>query len=264
MEKEIRYYSDEVHDDFANTAINTRRIDGKFKYYTRNPLVAIRRFIVYRCIVFPIIVLYNKVIRRVTYKNKKCMKGYKKQSCFIYGNHTMFMVDAFNPSYLSCPRRAEVVVNEDTVSIPGIRWLVMDLGAMPIPSDIHMMGKFADAIDHAVRKKSWIAIYPEAHIWPYYTGVRNFPAVSFRYPVKYKTPVFTYTVTYSRRKHFKKPKITVYVDGPFFPDEQLPAKQAAQQLRDQAYAAMKARCDEHSAYSYKYEYVYKEKGEDAR
>lgn len=257
MEQEIRFYSDEVHDDFANTKINTRRLDEKFKYYTRNILVNVRRFIVYRIIVYPIIWTYNKLIRRVTYKNKKCMKGYKRKACFIYGNHTSFISDAFNPAYISFPRRADIVVNEDSTSIKGFRWLIMDLGAMPIPSDIHMMNKFNDAMANSVKKRHWIAIYPEAHIWPYYSGIRNFPAVSFRYPVKFDTPVFSYTMTYKKRKHLNKPKVTVYIDGPFFPDKTLPQKQAVQKLRNEVYSAMKARTEEFSTYDYKYLYVYK-------
>lgn len=257
MEQEIRYYSDQLHDDFADTKIKTKRLDGSFKYYTRNVLVAIRRFIVYRIIVTPIVFIYNKLVRRITYKNKSCMRGYKNRPCFIYGNHTAFLCDAFNPSYLSFPRPAQVMVNEDTTSLTGLRWLVMDLGALPIPSDIHMMPRFADAIEHWIRKKYWVAIYPEAHIWPYYSGLRSFPAVSFRYPVKFDTPVFSYTMTYKKRRRSDKPKITVYVDGPFFPDKALPQKQAVQKLRDEVYSAMKARVEEFSTYDYKYLYVYK-------
>lgn len=257
MEQEIKYYSDEVRDDFAGTNINTKRLDAKFKYYTRNPLVALRKFFIYRCLVTPIVFIYNKFIRRITYKNKKCLKGYKNRGCFIYGNHTAFVCDAFNPTYIAFPRRADVVVNEDSTSIKGLRWLLMDLGALPIPSDIHLISKFTQAMERAIGRKHWVAIYPEAHIWPYYSGVRNFPAVSFRYPVKLNAPVFSYTMTYKKRKYSDKPKITVYIDGPFLPDASLPQKQAVAKLRDEVYSAMKARSDEFSTYDYKYKYVYR-------
>lgn len=263
MEQEIRYYSDEAHDDFANTHIKTKQLNPDFKYYTSNPLIRLRKFVIYRCIITPIVFLYVKVIRRVSYRNKKCMKGYKKRGCFIYGNHTAFACDAFNPTCLAYPRWADVVVNEDSTSIKGCRWLLMDLGALPIPSNIHMMNKFTDAISHAIEKKHWVAIYPEAHIWPYYSGVRNFPAVSFRYPVKLDAPVFAYTMTYKKRKHSDRPKITVYVDGPFLPDKSLPQKQAIAKLRDEVYSAMKARTDEFSTYDYKYKYVYRPEEEGA-
>ncbi len=251
------YYSDEVHEDFARTHINPRPLKSNFKYHTRNPLVRARTFFIYRIIATPVVHLWMRVIRGVRYVNKKCMKGYKNRGCFIYGNHTGFVTDAFNPTVLAFPRPAKTMVMEDATSIKGLRWLLMDLGALPIPSDIHLMGAFNAEIERSISKKNWVAIYPEAHIWPYYTGVRNFPAVSFRYPVKLGAPVFSYTVTFSKSKFFKCPKITVYVDGPFLPDTSLPLKQAQHKLRDEVYSAMKTRADEHSTYKYKYDYVYR-------
>jgi 1-acyl-sn-glycerol-3-phosphate acyltransferase len=263
MDKIVRTYSDEVKDDFADTNIKTVPLPQNFKYYSNNIFLKIRKLLVYRCLVTPVTWIYNKLIKHISYKNKKCMKGYKKRSCFMYGNHTAYVCDAFNPTYIAYPRWADVVVNEDTTSIKGIRWLVMDLGALPIPSDLHKMAQFNDAMAHAVEHKHWVAIYPEAHIWPYYTGIRSFPAVSFRYPVKFNCPVFAYTMTFQKRKHSDKPKITVYVDGPFIPDANLPQKQAAQKLRDEVFAAMKDRCDKYSTYEYKYQYVYVPKEESA-
>ena len=147
MEREIRYYTDEVHDDFAGTHIAPRPLTKKFKYHTRNPLVAVRRFIMYRLVATPVIYFYSAFIRRIKYVNKKCMKGYRRRGCFLYGNHTSFLCDAFNPTRLSFPRPAKVIVGEDATSIRGIRWLLMDLGALPIPSDIHLMGAFTGEIE---------------------------------------------------------------------------------------------------------------------
>lgn len=261
MELQKRYYTDEVHDDFAETHIEAKPLTKDFKYHSMNPLIVLRRFVIYRLIATPVVFLWMKVFRRVKYVNKKCTKGYKKQGCFIYGNHTGFVTDAFNPTVLAFPCAAKVMVTEDTTSIKGLRWLLVDAGALPIPSDLHLMTAFNAEIERVISKKSWVAIYPEAHIWPYYTGIRNFPAVSFRYPVRLGVPVFSYTVTFSKGKIFKLPKITVYVDGPFLPDKSLPLKQAQQKLRDEVYAAMKARADEFSTYKYKYDYIYRPKDE---
>ncbi len=256
MELIKRYYSDELHDDFAETHIDTRPLPENFKYHSANPLVAIRRFIVYRLIATPAVFLYMKVLRGVKYVNKKCLKECRDRGCFFYGNHTAFACDAFNPTALAFPRAAKVMVNEDSTSIRGIRWLLMDAGALPIPSGLHLMPAFNGEIERAISKKNCVAIYPEAHIWPYYTGVRAFPAVSFRYPAKLGAPVYSYTMTYRKRRFFKKPGITVYVDGPFYPDASLPLKQAQRKLRDEVYCAMKARADEYSVYKYKYDYIY--------
>ena len=262
MELQKRYYSDEVHDDFAETHIKTQPLPKGFKFHSMNPFVVVRRFIVYRLIATPVVLLWMRVLRGVKYVKKKCTKGYKKQGCFIYGNHTGFVTDAFNPTVLAFPRPAKVMVSEDSTSIKGLRWLLMDAGALPIPSGLHLMPAFNGEIERAISKRNWVAIYPEAHIWPYYTGVRAFPAVSFRYPVRLNAPVFSYTVTFSKSKFFKHPKITVYIDGPFLPDKTLPLKQAQQKLRDEVYSAIKARTDEFSTYKYKYDYIYRPKEEN--
>ena len=98
--------------------------------------------------------------------------------------------------------------------------------------------KFNQAIEHILSKDNPILIYPEAHLWPYYTKIRPFDNKSFRYPVNLNKPVFTFTTTYHKRKHSKKPKIVIYVDGPFYPDRSLDKKSAMQKLRDEVYQKM--------------------------
>ena len=114
------------------------------------------------------------------------------------------------------------------------------LGALPVPCDVSGMKKFMKAVDHYHQKYN-ITIYPEAHIWPYYTGIRDFPAMSFRYPVELNAPCFAMTNTYQKRKHGRNPKIVTYLDGPFYPNMDLPPKERAQELRDRVYAKMKER-----------------------
>lgn len=51
-------------------------------------------------------------------------------------------------------------------------------------------------------------------------------------------PVFCLTNTYQRRGKSHIPQIVTYLDGPFYPDAELPAKLQKTQLRDQVYEAM--------------------------
>ena len=84
-------------------------------------------------------------------------------------------------------------------------------------------------------------IYPEAHIWPYFIGIRNFPETAFRYPTYCNAPCYALTNTYQRRKWRKTPRLVTYLDGPFYPDQTLPPKRAAHALRNQIYDTMKKR-----------------------
>ena len=99
--------------------------------------------------------------------------------------------------------------------------------------------KFMDVIeDRIVRKKQSITIYPEAHIWPYYTGIRNFKVVSFSYPVKFNRPAFCVTNTYQKIGKSSKIRMISYIDGPFYPDNNLNKKEAQNKLRDIIYEKM--------------------------
>ena len=121
-------------------------------------------------------------------------------------------------------------------AVIGALWCVC--GALPLPDDRGAMKHFLEALTWHTDCGDCIMIYPEAHIWPFYTGIRPFPDTSFRYPVQQKLPVFCLTNTYQRRGKSHIPQIVTYLDGPFYPDAELPAKLQKTQLRDQVYEAM--------------------------
>ena len=114
------------------------------------------------------------------------------------------------------------------------------LGAIPIPNKKDGMRNFLEAIKYHVEKKHSITIYPEAHIWPYYTKIRPFKAVSFKYPVELKKPVYCMTNTYQSFKSFGKDKVKIvtYIDGPFYADDSLKIREQKQKLRDMVYDCM--------------------------
>ena len=111
------------------------------------------------------------------------------------------------------------------------------LGAIPIPSNKQAMKNFLETIRKHIEKNHSITIYPEAHIWPYYTKIRPFKDVSFKYPIQLETPTFCITNTY--QKYGKnKIKIVTYIDGPFFPNKELTKKEQQKELRDTVYNYM--------------------------
>lgn len=70
---------------------------------------------------------------------------------FLYGNHTNTLADAFIPTLLAFPRRANIVTAADTVSIPGVRNIVQMLGAVPLADTIDGTRQFLAAIHPAAR-----------------------------------------------------------------------------------------------------------------
>lgn len=175
---------------------------------------------------------------------KERLKENSNRGYFIYANHTQPFADTFIPSLANYPKRNFLIVNPENVSMPGMRTLVEMLGAIPIPCDTGGMRNFLKAVEDKIRRGYSVTIYPEAHIWPYYIGIRPFRAVSFRYPVKLDCPVYALTNTYHRRGKTDKADIVTYVDGPFYPDPALNPRERRQKLRDQVYDCMKARSAE--------------------
>ena len=123
-----------------------------------------------------------------------------------------------------------------------LRNIVQMLGAIPIPTKKKAMKNFLEIINTKIKKGYSVTIFPEAHIWPYYTKIRCFKDVSFKYPVELNVPAFCVTNTYqSYGKNNDKIQIVTYVDGPFFPNEDLPIKERKQDLRNRVYEQMVAR-----------------------
>lgn len=240
-DKKVVYYSDPLNDDFADTDIKTQHIPVDFCYVHKSVIWKILSFIVYYIVALPLVWLMAKLILGLKFQNRKVIKQFRGQGFFLYGNHTQ-PLDAYVPPLAAFPKRSYTLANPDAVSIPFIKNLVMMLGALPIPSEIMGFKMFVDAINTRCAQNACIAVFPEAHIWPYYTGVRPFHDSSFRYPVKAKAPVVAMVTTYRKRKGLfeftKRPGMTVTFSPVFYPDKTLTAKQAQAKLRNQAFEFM--------------------------
>lgn len=249
------YYSDELNDDFANNNIKQVKLEDDFKYINNNIFYKIITFIFYRLIVTPLVWCYVKIKYHQKFINKKALRKVKG-SYFLYGNHTNGDLDAFVPSLLTFPKKSYIIVNPDATSIKGIRTIVMMLGAIPLPNGMKLYRKYLEAISSRIsNKNNVVVIYPEAHIWPYYTDVRDFNKASLSYPVENNKPVFCFTNIYKKRKLFKRPKVRTYIDGPFYPDNTLTKKENINMLKEKAYNAMKGHVLDNPKYVYKYDYI---------
>ena len=237
--RKVIYYEDELHDEFSTAKITPRRIDENYQYIHKNPLWNLASFLLQNIFSMPIKVLYSKIKFRIQYVGKEKLKLYKKEGYFIYVNHTQPFADTFIPSVGNYPKRNFFIVNPENISMKGLETIVEMLGAIPVPGNKAAMKNFLDVIEEKIKKKSSITIYPEAHIWPYYTKIRPFSDVSFKYPVQLETPSFCMTNTYQASgKNKDKVKIVSYIDGPFFADSGLNKKQAQKNLRDKIYDCM--------------------------
>ena len=234
------YYSSE--DDevvaFKNKPI---KIDENYKYIHKNFFYKLLSWISYRLFATPYAFIKFKLIDHVKFHNAKILKKFKKGGYFVYANHTNQYCDGFCPALICFPKKPHIIVNSSNISIPILGKFTRMWGALPIPNTMQANKNFTNAIENVLKKHNPIVIYPEAHLWPYYTKIRNFSAVSFHYPIKYNKPVFTFTTVYKKKKNNKKPKIEIYVDGPFYVNDKLPQKDAQTALRNVVHNKLKER-----------------------
>ncbi len=235
--RKVIYYENELTDEFSTAQIVPKKIDGSYCYCYDSAFKKFTRFFWYRVVATPIAYAYTKLAfhHRVVGREKlsACKTGY-----FLYGNHTQDIADAFVPTMLSFPRDVYVIVHPNNVSMPVLGKITPSLGALPLPDDLDASRNFMKAVERRVGENNAVVIYPEAHIWPYYTKIRPFPDKSFHYPIRYGVPVFCFTNTYQKRRGSAKPQMVTYIDGPFYPREDLNLRQQKKDLRDRVYACM--------------------------
>ncbi len=165
-------------------------------------------------IALPLTTLYLKLVNQTKWVNRKALRQIKG-GFFLYGNHTHWS-DAFLPHAAAATKKTYIIAGPDAVSIRGIRNIVQMLGAIPIPTEASALRLFFNAVKQRSAEGSCIAVYPEAHIWPYYTGIRPFPATSFAYPAEFGVPVVAMVTVYRERKAGRKPARTVIFSDPIY------------------------------------------------
>lgn len=239
--QKVVYYSDPLNDDFAGTNIKKKPFPKKYKYIHRhNVFWSVLSFTLYYFIAFPILWLVGKIGYGVKVKGKKNLRILFRRGVFFYGNHTQIADAWLTQCFITNPKRSYVLADSDAISIPFIRPIVSLLGCLPMP-DLDHKEAFEEAIRHRYAQKRAIAIFPERHIWPYCTHIRPFPDDSFVYPASLGAPVVAFCVTY-RKPHFlakhRRPKMTVHVSRPIYPDLKKSIPERKKELRDAVYEYM--------------------------
>lgn len=175
---------------------------------------------------------------------------------FIYGNHTRPMGDVFTSLTIFPVKNFYAIAGQANWGIPFIGKYLVRYGGLPVGKDIKQSIKLIKAIQTVINdKKGEVLIYPEAHVWPYYTKIRYFDSTSMHFPVKLGAPSFVMTKTYHKKRIGRRPRCVIYIDGPFYPDQTLTRKEAQNNLHDQIWQAMNKRA-KLSNYEY-YQYIKK-------
>jgi 1-acyl-sn-glycerol-3-phosphate acyltransferase len=182
--------------------------------------------------------VYLKVNLKLSVKNRSKLP--KDSAFFLYSNHTQPLGDVFLSLNLLRKQSPRVIVSPANLGIPIIG-KHLHLAALPIPDTLSGLRRFQGALNDAYAAKCPIIVYPEAHVWPYYTKIRPLPTSAFRPAAKLHSPVYAMTLTYKKPRFGKKPKTIAYIDGPFLPDSEKTVSENASLLQEQVKLAMDKR-----------------------
>jgi len=245
LPKEERvFYYDSEEDDPIKTKEQEKKekvlLPEGYEFIPKNPLVRAYSAVLFRGFkvfarFYGRFYLHMKIVGREKFKKARG-KGY-----VIYANHTNPFHDAFSPA-LVADRRIFTIISPVNLKLPGIGKYLPMIGGIPLGTNEVEKEEMNRAVDKRLEQKKCLVIYPEAHVWPYYTKIRKFPAgdKSFKYAVRNNLPIFTMTTTYqkSKVKGQERPDMTVYVDGPFYPDEKLSDDEKRAKMAEWAYESM--------------------------
>ena len=244
-ENERVFYYESEEDDPIKTKEQEKKekvtLPEGYEYIPKNPLVRL-----YSRILFSGFWVFGHWYERHYWKAKfygrEKLKKAKGSGYVMYCNHTNPFHDVFGPA-LAANRRIYTVISPVNLKIPGIGPILPMIGGVPLGTNAEEKKAMNEAVDkRLVKQKKCLVIYPEAHVWPYATKIRKFPAggKSFKYAVRNNLPVFSMTTTYHKRKSNKRdlPRMDIYVDGPFFPDPKLSDEENQEMLAKKVYDSM--------------------------
>lgn len=232
--KKIYYYED-FDSDVVTSKNQDFELKKNYKWVHKNIFYKICSYLLYY--VFLIVsFIYVKLILQVKIVNKDILRN--KKNYFLFINHTQEVGDAFIPALITLPKRPYFIVNKANLGIPFLGKILPMLGAIVIPYDIHDFKYFKEAINY-YGKNHPIVVYPEGHVWPYYTKIRPFKRGAFQLALDTNSDIYSATVTYQKRKFLKKPRIVIYIDNGYFVNNELSKKEKINDIIDQVSNKMK-------------------------
>lgn len=233
-----------VYHSFSDDVVKSRNQDYKVSE-TYQWLRGDRWFKIFSGVLYRIFrlagIVYCKCFLHISIKNREILKDCGQTGYFLFANHTQEIGDVFLPAWAVSPKRIYTVASTANMGIPVIGKLLPFLGILPVPETIPQMRQFNEALEQRIGQGCCVVIYPEAHVWPYYTKIRPFPDTSFRFPAEAGVPSFCMTTTYQRRRFGKKPRLTVYLDGPFWAEKDVHRRVSQAHLKEAVFSCMQER-----------------------
>lgn len=245
------YWHDELHDDFDQILSKRPPLTPGYKFI-RSKACNFFGNILYYGIALPVLAIIS-YLSGMKVKGRKNLKAIKKTGAFIYSNHVS-VPDVYKMASPVCyGKRVNILGYTDSLSVPVLRTVVRQLGFLPLPlgPDPENKAALVEAMRYYIHKKHQIVvIYPEAHIWPYYTKIRNFKVQTMKYPAIINAPVLPVVTVWRKVWWSKKPKQTVKIGTVIMPNPELNQEDNINYLYEECLSQMRALSECEKQYEY--------------
>lgn len=217
------------------------KIKKNYKYINKNPVFLFFSTLLY-IIIFPILIVFNKLFYGFKIYGKKNLNGIKGGKITI-SNHVHPM-DCTMIGLANFPHKTYFLSLMSNFNIPVINGIIRLLNAIPIPEDLENKKNFFASINNLLKSGKTLQIYPEGSLWPYYTELREFKSGAFNFAVENNVPiipmVFKFVKPRGLFKYLKrKPCIHLYILKPVYPDLTLPHEESYLKLKEEIHFIMK-------------------------
>jgi 1-acyl-sn-glycerol-3-phosphate acyltransferase len=228
-----------LEDNFSE--LKKRDMTRRMIKYTvkRNPLSRFFRWLFYYLVYYPVFAIFNRIVFGLKVIGKKNLKNAKKNGCVTICNHVHKLDNTFCARAVY-PGKPFFTSLQSNFSLKGAGGFLKMLGVVPTPLDFTETKVFFSVLGEMLRQKKVVHFYPEGELTEYNEDLGDFQKGAFFLAATANKPVVPMRVVYRKRnKPGKKPKMSLIIGEPLYPDNVSGVYKAADDLMLRAAEAMR-------------------------
>lgn len=194
---------------------------GRCIYY-RSMLFRLLSRVCTTAIATPLLFLWTRVVLGVRVEGGKNLRGLSSGALTVC-NHVHLLDSALVCTALFPRKMVFPTLTSNLGSLfPGV--LVNLFGGTPVPEKMFDMKLFFDEMEMRLLMGEIVHFFPEGHLVPYDTSLRNFKSGAFRLAAKARVPIVPLTISFSSPKGIyrlirKKPVMRLKISEPLYPTD---------------------------------------------